>query len=116
MAARRPAIPIILFMTRWSRLKAPSSFRGDAKHRTRNLEIPRCAIAHLRSGAHAPSRNDAVSSPDNHVSQHETRPARAADAVAEIIRRGARVGADPHQIECAGTAAAHHRAQQAWVL
>jgi hypothetical protein len=26
------------------------SFRGDAKHRTRNLEIPRCAIAHLRSG------------------------------------------------------------------
>jgi hypothetical protein len=28
------------------------------KHRTRNLEIPRCAIAHLRSGAGAPSRND----------------------------------------------------------
>src|SRR5436305_8953860 len=35
-----------------------SSFRGDAKHRTmmcnctsENLEIPRCAIAHLRSGA-----------------------------------------------------------------
>src|ERR1700737_4649144 len=27
-----------------------SSFRGDAKRRTRNLEIPRCAIAHLRSG------------------------------------------------------------------
>src|ERR1700682_6771034 len=27
------------------------SFRGDAKRRTRNLEIPRCAIAHLRSGA-----------------------------------------------------------------
>src|SRR5258705_12941928 len=26
------------------------SFRGDAKHRARNLEIPRCAIAHLRSG------------------------------------------------------------------
>src|SRR5260370_40276279 len=26
------------------------SFRGDAKHRTRNLEIPRCAIAHLGSG------------------------------------------------------------------
>jgi len=26
------------------------SFRGDAKHRTRNLEIPRCAIAHLWSG------------------------------------------------------------------
>src|SRR6202011_1616637 len=33
------------------------SFRGDAKHRTtmcnctsENLEIPRCAIAHLRSG------------------------------------------------------------------
>ncbi len=28
------------------------------KHRTRNLEIPRCAIAHLRSGANAPSGND----------------------------------------------------------
>jgi hypothetical protein len=25
-----------------------------------NLEIPRCAIAHLRSGAYAPSRNDVV--------------------------------------------------------
>jgi len=35
----------------------PSSFRGNAKHRTRNLEIPRCAIAHLRPGANAPSRN-----------------------------------------------------------
>src|SRR6266446_1526945 len=35
-----------------------TSFRGDAKHRTRNLEIPRCAIAHLRSGVCAPSRND----------------------------------------------------------
>ena len=28
-----------------------SSFRGDAKHRAWNLEITRCAIAHLRSGA-----------------------------------------------------------------
>src|SRR4029077_7924061 len=27
-----------------------------------NLEIPRCAIAHLRSGANAPSRNDGVTS------------------------------------------------------
>src|SRR5258708_11765980 len=26
-----------------------------------NLEIPRCAIAHLRSGANAPSRNDGIS-------------------------------------------------------
>jgi hypothetical protein len=34
-----------------------SSFRGDAKHRARNLEIPRCTIAHPRSGP-APSRND----------------------------------------------------------
>src|SRR4029079_9823950 len=30
------------------RRKGDLSFRGDAKHRTRNLEIPRCAIAHLR--------------------------------------------------------------------
>src|SRR6266403_1214504 len=36
------------------------SFRGDAKHRARNLEIPRCAIAHLRPGANAPSRNDGL--------------------------------------------------------
>jgi len=36
-------------------LQTPS-FRGDAKHRARDL--PRCAIAHLRSGAGAPSRND----------------------------------------------------------
>ena len=30
-----------------------SSFRGDAKHRTRITRIPRCAIAHLRSGPSA---------------------------------------------------------------
>src|SRR5450756_1885049 len=41
-----------------SAFDAELSFRGDAKHRTRNLEIPRFAIAHLRSGANAPSRND----------------------------------------------------------
>src|SRR5258706_303858 len=35
-----------------------SSFRGDAKHRARNLEIPRCAIAHLRSGPSDHPRND----------------------------------------------------------
>src|SRR3982074_3205676 len=36
---------------RWPpRKNLQPSFRGDAKHRTRNLEIPRCAIAHLRSG------------------------------------------------------------------
>src|SRR5205823_2205352 len=41
------------------------SFRDDAKHRTlvhncapENLEIPRCAIAHLGSGANAPSGDD----------------------------------------------------------
>jgi hypothetical protein len=33
---------------------------GDAKHRSWNLEIPRCAIAHLRYGANAPSRNDGM--------------------------------------------------------
>jgi hypothetical protein len=27
----------------------PRSFRGDAKHRTRNPRIPRCATAHLRN-------------------------------------------------------------------
>src|SRR3954466_11494062 len=42
---------------RWGEIEE-LSFRGDAKHRTRNLEIPRCAIAHLRSGANAQSRND----------------------------------------------------------
>src|SRR5258706_2457593 len=33
---------------------------GRAIARTRNLEIPRCAIAHLRSGPCGPSRNDAL--------------------------------------------------------
>src|SRR5450631_3243391 len=36
-----------------------SCHSGAREARTRNLEIPRCAIAHLRSGADAPSRNDA---------------------------------------------------------
>src|SRR5271167_481850 len=52
-------------------LDTRSSFRGDAKHRTtmcnctsENLEIPRCTIVHLRSGAHAPSRNDGAKTLD----------------------------------------------------
>src|SRR4030081_3099285 len=45
-----------------ARVPSPS-FRDDAQHRTRNLEIPRCATAHLRSGANAPSRNDGGSLP-----------------------------------------------------
>src|SRR5882724_12055733 len=40
------------------------SFRGDAKHRTRNLEIPRCATAHLRFVAAATPRNDGWKGPD----------------------------------------------------
>lgn len=34
------------------------SFRGALKRRARKREIPRCAIARLRSGAYAPSRKD----------------------------------------------------------
>jgi hypothetical protein len=52
-----------LFLFVMARSKATKQFRlrhsgAMQKHRTRNLEIPRCAIAHLRSGANAPSRND----------------------------------------------------------
>jgi len=36
---------------------------GRCGHRARNLEIPRCAIAHLRSGSSDPSRNDGVHDP-----------------------------------------------------
>ena len=36
------------------------SFRGDATHRTRNLEIPRCAIAHLWPAPFGASRNDGI--------------------------------------------------------
>jgi hypothetical protein len=36
------------------------------------------------------------------VPQHEAGAAGAADAVAEIVGGGARVGADPHLIECPG--------------
>src|ERR1700730_4401741 len=43
--------------------RPPPSFRGDAKHRTRNLEIPRCAIAHLWSG------------PSDHPGMTESNPA-----------------------------------------
>src|SRR6185369_5674114 len=50
------------------------------------------------------------------VFQHEACPARFADAVAEIIRGGPRVGADPHLIEGARAAAAHDRGEQARIL
>src|SRR5712671_4918428 len=52
------SIAISLWMEAMNVVLVKPSFRGDAKHRTRNLEIPRCAIAHLRSGANAPSWND----------------------------------------------------------
>src|SRR6266436_1691183 len=48
-----------------------------------NLEIPRCAIAHLRSGADAPSRNDGASSDAplaglaNNETRRSTRPMQA---------------------------------------
>src|SRR5712664_243034 len=55
MAGLAPAIHA--FLVTHIAVSVPSSFRGDAKHRTgmcdctsENLEIPRCAIAHLRSG------------------------------------------------------------------
>src|SRR6266481_6092045 len=50
---------------------------------------------------------------DDHVLQHKARPTRAADAVAEIVRLGPRVGADPHLIEGVAAAAAHHRGEDA---
>src|SRR4029078_3761191 len=50
------------------------------------------------------------------VLQHKTRTARLADAVAEIVGGGARVGADPHLVERTRAAAAHDRRQQAWIL
>src|SRR6202012_5728881 len=59
--------PRVIEVRVWEIAVDKQSFRGDAKHRTmvcpctpEKLEIPRCAIAHLRSGADAPSRNDEV--------------------------------------------------------
>src|SRR4051812_6188368 len=50
------------------------------------------------------------------VAQDKTRAAGAADAIAEIICRGPRVGADPHLIEQAAAAGAEPRTQQARIL
>src|SRR5207248_2331407 len=61
-----------------------------------------CLGAVMRAGALAPN---------DHVLQHEAGAAGAADAVAEIIRRAPRVGADPHLVEGVIAAAADHRAQ-----
>ena len=58
----------------------------------------------------------ARSASDVQVSQHETGATRAADAVTEVVGGSARVGADPHLVEYTAAAAAHHRAQQAWIL
>ena len=49
--------PLFHYCQRKRLIVAGLSFRGDAKHRTRNLEVPRCAIAHLRFALRAP-RND----------------------------------------------------------
>ena len=50
------------------------------------------------------------------VSQHKAGAAGAADAVAEIVGGGPRVGADPHLIEQVTAPGTHHRAQQARIL
>jgi len=67
--------------------------------------VPRITLAKGRGvkrtvpqGCHATARSPLHA----HVSQHETGAASAADAVAEIIRRGARVGPDPHLVENTG--------------
>src|SRR5258705_635401 len=64
-----------------------------------------------------PGMPEEVLSPRHaHVFQHEARPARLANPVAEIIRGGPRVGADPHLVEGARAAAAHDRREQARIL
>src|SRR5260370_31439686 len=63
-SARRQPKTIAILAKRRGGGRKPS-FRGDAKHRTRNLEIPRCAIAHLRSGpADHPGMTRALRRPD----------------------------------------------------
>src|SRR5437763_6892942 len=52
-------------------------------------------------------------SPDIHIPQHKAGPTRLADAVAEIICLGPRVGADAHLIKGMGTAAALDGTQNA---
>ena len=56
----------------------------------------------------APEQLAAPSAPHIQVSQYETGPAGAADAVAEIVGGGARVGADPHLIERSGASITRH--------
>src|SRR5215213_11508599 len=46
MAATSRDIRIIRSMKSSRRRETPSSFRGDAKHRTRNLEIPGLVLTH----------------------------------------------------------------------
>src|SRR6476619_6551611 len=86
MAARRPAIRIIPSTTNWKRRDSIRSFRGDAKHRTRNLEIRRCAIAHLRSG---PSDHPGMTTS---VRREAVQQSVAAGAL-EVVLRAATVGA-----------------------
>src|SRR6266478_9723266 len=56
-----------------TKLSRSPSFRAGAKHRTRNLEIPRCAIAHLRSG------------PSDHPGMTECWPLRSSTILGSLI-------------------------------
>src|SRR5260370_3023013 len=53
------------------------SFRGDAKRRTRNLEIPRCAIAHLRFALNARPGMTITPKPPSSSGGADVRPAAA---------------------------------------
>src|SRR5262245_49201886 len=58
-------------------------------------------------------RNDGVKPAllSNPIPQHKARPARFANAIAEIVRFTSRVGAETHLVEQGRAAAAHARGQ-----
>src|SRR5260221_12706647 len=94
MAGLVPAIHVFL--------AAPLSRPGCPGHRR--------AEATPSFGRLCPGMTVLISPPHAHIPQHEAGPSGAADSVAEIVRRRARIGADAHLIEGVAAAAAHHRA------
>src|SRR5262249_40375487 len=81
--------------------------RRDGQSSARSDVYPMQSSHPRTHGASAPSPSQIE------IPQHEAGPAGFADAVAEIVRLGARVGADPDLVEGVGAAAALGGAQDA---
>ncbi len=95
IAARHPSYELVA-----------SSFRGDAKHRTRNLEIPGLVITRHPGMTIRHSRNDSLSKTSHNIPDSSSSAFLINSSLTTTLARGTRKNiADAHAIDSAKIAA-----------